>query len=256
MALILKKPENKFLKKTIMKYILSLILVLATTMVHAQKEINDPHAEQRNVPAFNQINVSNAFDVYLVQGNENALAVSASDNEVKSKIETYVKNNILYIKFDQDKKFWKGWNNNKMNLKAYISFKDLEKININGACNVIVVGAIKTNKLDIHLSGASDMKGKLDVNDLGINLSGASDMDITGTVTNAKIDVSGASEFKGFNMVTDFCNAEASGASGIRITVNKELSVHASGASDVGYKGTGMIREIKTSGASNVSKRS
>lgn len=239
-----------------MKNFLSLILVLASTVVYAQKEINDPHAEQRSVASFNQINVANAFDVYLVQGNENALAVSASDNEARSKIETYVKNNILYIKFNQDKKFWKGWSNNKINLKAYISFKDLEKINISGACNVIVVGSLKADKLDIHLSGASDMKGKINVNDLAVNLSGASDMDITGAVTNAKIDVSGASEFKGFNMVTDYCNAEASGASGIRVTVNKELTVHASGASDVGYKGTGLIREIKTSGASNVSKRS
>jgi len=38
--------------------------------------------------------------------------------------------------------------------------------------------------------------------------------------------------------------------------VNKELSARASGASDIHYKGDGLIREIKTSGASNISKRS
>ena len=61
---------------------------------------------------------------------------------------------------------------------------------------------------------------------------------------------------KGFDLAVDYCDAHASGASTINITVNKELSAHASGASDVHYKGNGLIREIKTSGASNVSKRS
>ncbi len=57
-------------------------------------------------------------------------------------------------------------------------------------------------------------------------------------------------------MAVDYCNAKASGASDIKITVNKELSAEASGASDVKYKGAGLIRDIKTSGASSISRRS
>ncbi len=71
-----------------------------------------------------------------------------------------------------------------------------------------------------------------------------------------KIDASGASDFKGYDLVTDYCDAEATGASSIQITVNKELSVRAGGASDVHYKGEAVIRYLKTSGASSVSKRS
>ncbi|MEI9911677.1 MAG: DUF2807 domain-containing protein [Bacteroidota bacterium] len=77
---------------------------------------------------------------------------------------------------------------------------------------------------------------------------------ITGTATNLDVDASGASSFKGFDLSTDYCNVKASGASGIKITVNKELSATASGASDIDYKGTGVIRDIKTSGASSISR--
>jgi hypothetical protein len=68
------------------------------------------------------------------------------------------------------------------------------------------------------------------------------------------VEASGASDFKGFDLETDICNAQASGASDIKITVNKVLSAQASGASDVRYKGDCTIKEIKSSGSSSVSK--
>jgi hypothetical protein len=46
------------------------------------------------------------------------------------------------------------------------------------------------------------------------------------------------------------------GASSVNITVNKELNANASGASSVRFKGEGLIRDIKTSGSSNVTRKS
>ena len=106
------------------------------------------------------------------------------------------------------------------------------------------------------MSGASDFEGVVQANSLVIDLGGASDMTIKGSATNLKIEASGASDFKGNDFQTDNCSARASGASDIHVTVNKELSAHASGASGVYYKGNGVIRDIKTNGASNVSKKS
>ena len=44
-------------------------------------------------------------------------------------------------------------------------------------------------------------------------------------------------------------------ASDAEITVNKELTVDASGGSDVYYKGSGVIRNVRSSGSSSVKKR-
>jgi hypothetical protein len=144
-----------------------------------------------------------------------------------------------------------------MKLKAYVSFKNLDQIKAGGACDLFVMGELRADELQIDLSGATDMKeGKLDVKKLSVHLSGASDMKISGIAPQLKIDASGASDFKSYDLVTDFCDAEASGASSIQITVNKELSAKATGASDVHYKGEAVIRNLKTSGASSVSKRS
>jgi hypothetical protein len=143
-----------------------------------------------------------------------------------------------------------------MNLKAYISVKKLDRLSVSGACDVYMEDGISADKLSISFSGASDMKGKLSVKTLEVEISGASDITLSGTAVTVKVEASGASDFKGFDLATNYCEAKASGASSINITVNKELSANASGASDVRFKGEGLIRDIKTSGASSVSRKS
>jgi len=237
-----------------MKRLIMTLLAIASFQVAvlAQKTIKDENAQVRDAKNFHGISVGHAFTVYLNQGNEEAVAVSASEEKFRDLITVEVKNGILYIGVDK-----KGWKLNLGNkkLKAYISFKNIDKLDISGACNAVIEGAIKASgDLDVDLSGASDLKGRVEAKKLTIDLSGASDMTLSGIATDLRIDASGACKFKGFDLTTDYCNAKASGASDIRITVNKELSVNASGASDIDYKGAGMIRDIRSSGASKISK--
>lgn len=238
------------------KFAVVLTGLMLSAALLAQKTINDPDAEVRNVSGFHAIKISNAFDVYITQGNTEALAVSASKPEYRQKIETRVENGILIIRFEDDKKFWKSIGGDRVKLKAYISVKNLDKLNVSGACDVYIEEGISADELSISLSGASDLKGKVNAKKLSIDVSGASDMTLTGNATNLDVEASGASDFKGFEFTTSFCNAHASGASSVSVTVNKELNATASGASSVKFKGEGLIRDIKTSGAGSVSRKS
>ena len=235
-----------------MKQLLNLFIGLVAVTGLSAQQVNDPNAEIRLAKNYHGISVSSAFDVYLSQSNEEAVAVSASETKYRERIKVEVKDGILYVGYDSDGKM--GWGNSNKKLKVYISFKQIDKLTVSGACDVYISGTLKADNLSINQSGASDLKGKLDVNKLTVDLSGASDITVTGTATQLSIEASGASDFKGYDLNTDICNARASGASDIKITVNKELSAHASGASDVRYKGNGVIRDIKSSGASSVSK--
>ncbi len=220
------------------------------TLLSAQ-QVNDPNAVVREAKDFHGINVSSAFDVYLSQGGEEAVAVSATEDKYRERIRVEVKAGILYIGYDS-----KGlsWNSGNKKLKAYISFKQIDLLKVSGACDVMITGTLKADNLSIDQSGASDLKGKLEVNKLTIDLSGASDITVSGKAMQLSVDASGASGFKGYDFITETCNARASGASDIKVTVNKELSANASGASDVRYKGDAVIRELRSSGSSSVSK--
>lgn len=239
-----------------MKSFILFSFIFISQFAIAQGVINDANAEPRNVGAFSKIEISNAFDVYLSQGNDNAVAVSASESEFRDKITTRVENGTLHIEFKGDKNFWKGLKNNKMNLKAYISFKSLEQLSVSGACNVKIMNELSADKLKINLSGASDMKGKINAKFLEVQISGASDITLNGVVENLNVSASGASDYKGYDLETSYCIADASGASSVQVTVNKELNAKASGASDIGYQGSGVISDVRTSGASSIKKRS
>ena len=137
---------------------------------------------------------------------------------------------VLRITYDNDG-VWK-WNSENKKLRAYISVKDLDKLEISGATDVKIDGMLKGRNLKIDLSGASSLKGSVEYESISIDQSGASDSKLAGTVKNLDIDLSGASDFNCFELVAENCRAEASGASDIFITVNNDLKVNASGASD------------------------
>jgi len=234
-----------------MKKVQLFILCLLMGGLLSAQQVNDPNAVVRDAKDFHGINVSSAFDVYISQGGDEAVAVSATEAKYRDRIKVEVKAGILYISYDS-----KGlsWSSGNKKLKAYISFKQIDLLKVSGACDVMISGSIKAEHLSIDQSGASDLKGKVDVNKLTVELSGASDITLSGRAAQLSVDASGASGFKGYDLITETCDARASGASDIKVTVNKELSATANGASDVRYRGEAVIRELKSSGSSSVSK--
>ena len=234
------------------KILLSFLATAALSSADfAQKTINDPNAEKRNVSGYHAIEVSGGIDLYLSQGDE-SVAVSASENKFRDRIKTEVKNGVLKIWYESNSNINIEWGNRK--LKAYVSFKNLDNLNASGGSDVFVDGILKVNTLSMDLSGGSDFDGKVDVNGLKVDASGGSDVKISGTVKKLDIDASGGSDFKGYELAADVCNLQASGGSDVYITINKELRAEASGGSDVYYKGNGSVREMKSSGSSSIKK--
>ncbi len=234
-----------------MKYLFVFLLSAFSIESFAQTIINDKNVEVRNVSAFSGIKVSGGIDVYLSQSNEFALAVSASEDKYRDEIKTEINNGVLTISYNGGHlKF-----NTDRRLRAYVSFKTLESLEASGACNLIINEIFKANSVKLKLSGACEIKGKVNFDDLIIDISGASTVKVNGNITNLKIDASGASDIKNYDLVADNCVASLSGASDVKITVNKSISAMASGASSLNYKGNPDKKDISTSGASSVSQR-
>jgi len=232
-------------------YLAIIILTISASAVFAQKTINDPNAEKRTASGFHAVEVGGGIDLYLSQGDE-TVVVSASETRYRDRIRTEVKNGVLKIWYDYKIGLRIETGNKKM--KAYVSFKELDRVEGSGGSDVFVDGSITSNKLALDISGGSDFKGKVNAGDLKVDASGGSDVHISGEAKNLTLDASGGSDFKGYDLAVDVCNLQASGGSDIYITVNKEMTADASGGSDIFYKGSGLIREIKSSGSSDIKK--
>ncbi|HET9058008.1 MAG TPA: head GIN domain-containing protein [Chitinophagaceae bacterium] len=237
-------------------FLVSMVIVFFTSLATAQKKVYDENAEVRLTGKdFHGIKVSGGIDLYLSQGDETNVVVSARETKFRDRIKTEIEDGVLKIWYDSDYDFKIFSVENNRKLKAYVSCKMLDKLIASGASDVIIEGSLKANKIEITLSGASDLKGAINATALAIKQSGSSDAVLSGSADDLVIRTSGASDFKGYDFSVQTCEAHASGASDIQITVNKELKAHASGTSDIHYKGSASITDLNTSGSSNVKRR-
>ena len=236
-----------------MKYFFLLLFFFPAVKLSAQKQfVVDPDAEVREISgSFTSIKVSSGLHVFLSRGDQEAIAISAPGEKYKAGIKTEIENGELHIYYSGDKLRYD--NDKKMNV--YVAYKNLEQILVSGASDVFIAGVMDVPLLNIHMSGASDMKGELNVKELNIKLSGASDMRLSGKVTNVNIESSGASDVKAYGLTAVNCNVKVSGASDVNITVTGELSANANGASNVYYKGTAEVKVKQSSGASTIERK-
>ena len=234
------------------RVLLLLVLASAALLTHAQKTIvNDANAEKRTIPGFSGIKVSGGIDIYITQGDEDGIAVSASEIKYRDRIKTEVKEGLLKIWYDSE---GISWGPGHKKLRAYISFKSINQLHATGSSDVYISGTLKATDLSITLEGSSDLKGSVDIENLKANMNGASDITLSGKVGSLNIDASGSSDFKNYDLVAQHCDIRVSGSSDVELTVEKELNATASGSSDIRYRGNGVMRKINTSGSSSVKK--
>lgn len=214
--------------------------------MQAQQLIHDPHAELRELGDFHSVQVSGLVEVYLSQGDQPGVAVSAKTAEAREGIQTRVRNGVLSISG--------GGLLREGKTRAYVGVRTLEKLAVSGTSNVIVTGEITGDELLIDLSGASDFEGAVNVNALRLRLSGASDADVRGRAGDLNVKVTGASHVRGYGLACDNCLVSGSGASEIKLTVNNVVNAELSGATSIHYKGEGKKGNIRTTSASSVSR--
>ncbi len=231
----------------------SLLTFISFTCLAQDSTVNDANAEKRTLSgSFNAIEVSTGIDLYLTQGNQEAIAVSASDPKYMERYKTEVVNGTLKIYYDGTGVKWIG--GEKRKLKAYVSFKTLEKLHASSGSSVLTQDTLSIDKLDVSFSSGASFKGAVNINQLNVTQSSGSSVDITGKSSELKIEVSSGAIFKGYGLTTDFCDAKASSGGGVRISVNKELSAKASSGGGIHYKGAAVIKDLTVSSGGTVKK--
>jgi hypothetical protein len=228
-------------------------LMIAGASFAQGKTYNDPNAEVRNVKNFHAIKVSTGIHLYLTQGNEEAVAVSASDREYRDRIKTEVTDNgTLKIYYDNK---WNESTPNGKDLKAYVSCKTLDALRGSAGAHVDVDGTVHSNKLHLDFGSGASFKGSVSVTDLTAETSSGAHSTISGTASNLKSEASSGSHLDADDLQTETAEADASSGGHIELNVNKQLSASASSGGHIHYKGNATIKDIDTSSGGAVTKR-
>ena len=236
-------------KKILMKK--TFLALLAMISLHAgYSQSSDNNRENRSVPAFHGVGVSGGIDLYITSGPA-SVSVSAANSNIRNHMVTEVINGILQIHLE------KNWRPDESNpkMKVYVSATGLDQLAASGGGDIYIEKELTAGTLHVSLSGGGNMEGKLTADHLNINQSGGSNVKLTGNVKDLNVEASGGGNLEGYQLITDYASIHSSGGSNAEITVNKELRVVASGGSDVYYKGTATVKEIKSSGGGSVTHK-
>ena len=237
-----------------MKKLLFSFLTIISLHSFAQDAVmNDANAEKRNLSgSFSAIKVSDGVDLYLSQGNEESIAVSASEQKYLDRFKTVVDNGVLKIYYDNSAMIWNG--NDKRKLKAYVSFKMLEKLQASSGASVDTKNILNLAYLEMHFSSGAQFTGEVKIGEMTVDQSSGSEINITGSVEKIKVDLSSGAVFKGYDLNAEFCEAKASSGGEARINVNKELAAKASSGGGIKYKGNAFIKDLNVSSGGMVKK--
>jgi len=232
-----------------MKNTVSLLMVLALSIsLTAQKTINDPNAQVRSVSGYHGVAVSGSIELFLTQGNEESVVISADDTSLRDKVITEVDDGILRIYLEHKNKIQIDWPNQKK-IRAYVSVKDIDYLSSAGSGKLHIEGNMKADKLKVDISGSGNLEGAVTTKDLSLGISGSADADLSGTAEKSDFHISGSGNIRSYDFSTEYCTASISGSGNVKVTVTKELSAHISGSGSVFIKGDGLIRDYSASGS-------
>lgn len=228
------------------KFILSILSLISFTVFAQDTPARDPAATERTLSGrFSAIIVTDGIDVYLTQGQTESVAVTSSDGKYMSRFKTEVENGTLKIYYDN-----KGINfafNEKRKLKAWVTFKNIDKLHASGGATVKTNGGIDADLLDLKFTSGSHFSGKINAKELTVDQNSGSGINVTGKANKITVEGSSGSIFKGYDFAVDYCDAKASSGAGVHITINKELNAKANSGGGIKYKGTALIKDVNIS---------
>jgi hypothetical protein len=204
--------------------------------------------ENRTAVNFKEVHVSGSINVYVKQDSISSIRVEADENLLQY-ILTENAGETLEIHSRR------GTNlKPTQSIKVYVSGANINSFDASGACNFFSENKIiSANPINIHLSGASDIKMELKAPKVDAELSGAGSINLSGETRDFRVDGSGSTNVKCFDLLTENTQVKLSGAGNAEVFASVQLDVKVSGAADVKYKGNAAVSQ-KVSGAGSVKK--
>jgi hypothetical protein len=244
-------------------------------------------SEKRNVSDFDGVEVCCGMHLYLIQGDQESLLVTADDNlmdEIETRVignrlvvEYRLKNNVSYrpsepihleltvVDIDAVSISGGGW------IESPAIEADSFDLDLSGGGDGYIA-ELTADRVDIHISGGGDVEADtVNVKNLNVNLSGGSDAtiddlvaetlnlevsgsgraDISGSVADQDINLSGGSDYEAGDLESKYATINSSGGGDSIVWVVEKLDVDISGGGNLEYYGNPQIYS-STSGGSNV----
>lgn len=211
--------------------ILSLFSILTVTS-YAQDQ------QEKNIDSFTSISASGAVNIKY-RNSDTSKVILVGEKEDFDNIEFFTQDNTLFIKS-------KG--TIKDPLSVYVRGNKLNFVELSGASSIKSNESLNAPNFQIITSGATNVNLNINARKIKVSATGASDVNLKGQTQNMEATVTGASTLKAYDLATDTCVINASGASTSKVKAIQKININATGASTVKFKGE--PKEVSAEGGS------
>jgi len=203
--------------------------------------------KERNAENFTGVRVSTGIDVYLKQGNNEAISVEADEN-LHEYILTEVRDGVLHV--------YTEVNIRKAERKrVYVTMKEVNSVRTSSAGDVIGETPIKCDKLKLSASSAGNIKLDVNAKEIEADISSSGDITLTGEADMLEADLSSAGDLNAYDLKVREADISASSAGNAEINVSEKITARASSAGDINYMGNPKYVDAHSSSAGGIHKR-
>lgn len=225
-------------------------LIVACSHAQNRKTVygnNKVITKVREAGSFNGLRVSSGINVYLKQGDKEAITVEADEN-LHEYILTEIEGGVLRVYTEVNIR-------DSEDKKVYVTMKDISSVKASSAGDVIGESAVKSDELELSASSAGDIKLEVNVRELKIDISSSGDMTLSGEADILEANLSSAGDLKAYNLKVREADIAASSAGDADVNVTERLKARSSSAGDIRYDGNPKYADIHSSSAGSIHKR-
>lgn len=231
-------------------YILLFMLSLglhSCIVTEGQRGNGNVTLENRAVEAdFSAIQSSAGLNVYLTQGDENAIVVETDEN-LQPYIATEIENGVL--KIYPEKPIHKS-----KAKKVHVTFVNIDEITATSASSIRTTSELKSQYLKVNSSSGATADLEVFSQQVTLHSSSGSKVGLSGKTMDFSANASSGAKVKARDLLTVNSTVTATSGSEIRLNAYERLDATASSGARVRYHGNPVVSSKVTSGAS-ISKK-
>ncbi len=220
--------------------------LLIAMMLFSIAVVFGQNVEERKVGSFDEIQVSQGIDVFLIKGTKEKVKVEASGIDL-DEVLTEIYGDRLKIHLE-------GNRYRNPSVKVYVTYVSLESIAASSAATVTADGIIKADRMDIDVSSAADVEVKVEVNELTLSASSSGDIEVSGKTKYLDATTSSAGGVDAYDLEAQIVRVRASSGSGSKVYAISEIDAHASSGASIRFRGNPNKSRTDSSSGGSVRK--
>ena len=212
---------------------------------------NDVQTITRSTSDYDIVHLKGSWDVKLVKGREGELKITGESNLLEY-ITTEVEGNKLSIHSRDGYSLHTSFNKG---ILVTVPFNDLESIHLSGSGDIITADTVRSEDLEVVVSGSGDVTITLESVNLKGKVTGSGDIILRGKTTNFECGVTGSGDIKAYDVQAKNVEASVTGSGDIEVTALEAIRGRVTGSGDIDYKGNPGKKDTKVVGSGAISPK-